>query len=351
MIKVLGFARYGPLAASTRYRLRQYIPGLAAMGIDLTVCHLLGDDYLRHRFNGGHLPIGTVLNGAINRLINLRDLGNYDLAVVYCELFPLMPAWLERMLTTRPYIYDFDDAFYLKYRKASFRGLRPILSNKFDNVIRGARAVTAGSQVLSNYALRFNKNTLLLPTVVDTSRYLPLRDRNDGKLTIGWIGSPSTAPYLSQLVRPLSALGREGPLRFIVIGGPAPFVPGVEVIEIPWQEDSEVELLNQFDVGVMPLPSDEWARGKCAFKLIQYMACGIPVIASPIGANVDVVSSDCGFLAGSDEDWLQALRFFRDNHLVRRRMGEAGRARVIDHYSLARNLVDFAATIRQVAST
>lgn len=350
MIKVLGFAMYGPLAASTRYRLGQYIPGLAANGIELSVCHLLSDEYLRQRFQGGRFPLCSVLSGAIARLRDLSRLRDHDLAVVYGELLPLIPALFELAFLQKPYIYDFDDAFYLKYRTGRLRGFHPLMGNKFDDVIRGAHAITAGSRVLRDYAIGLNKKTSILPTVVDTTRYLPnLRTRGGTIFTIGWIGSPSTAPYLSELVGPLSALGREGPVRFVVIGAKAPVIANVDVVEIPWREDREVELLNQFDVGVMPLPNDDWARGKCAFKLIQYMACGLPVIASPVGANIDVVSQECGFLAGSADQWLQSLQLLRDNRILRLEMGQFGRTRVINHYSLAGNLSFLAETIRQVA--
>jgi len=348
MIKVLGFALYSPLAASTRYRLSQYIPGLAANGIELTVCHLLGDDYLRERFQGSSFPFSSIFRGAIERFTDLVHLQNYDLAVVYCELFPIMPALFEQALLRKPYIYDFDDAFYLKYKSPGLSALRPFLSNKIEVNIRCAAAVTAGSRVLRDFAMGLNSNTALLPTVVDPTRYLPQSgSRRSEKFTIGWIGSPSTAPFLSSLINPLSILGREGPIRFVVIGGRAPSIPNVEVVEIPWDERTEIELLNQFDIGVMPLPDTEWARGKCAFKLIQYMACGVPVIASPVGANIDVVSVDCGLLATTEDDWLQSIRNLRDHQELRLRMGAFGRARVVEKYSLDRNLIELVAIIRQ----
>ena len=350
MIKVLGLALYGPLAASTRYRLSQYTPGLASMGIDLQIRYLLGDDYLRQLFDGDGRSRQSILRGVLARISHLTRLNAYDLVILYCELFPLMPAWLERVLIRLPYIYDFDDAFYLKYRKPGFRGVQSILDTKFENLIRGASAVTAGNHVLTAFARRFNDQTILLPTVVDTTRYLRSEKfRRVEGFTIGWIGSPSTAPYLAQLVQPLSEFGLESHVRLIVIGGKAPAIANVEVVEIAWQESTEIDLLNQFDVGVMPLPDDEWARGKCAFKLIQYMACGIPVIASPVGANIDVVSPNSGFLASTSEEWLGALRQLRDNPIVRSRMGEAGRRRVVDNYSLTRGLPLLAQVIRKVA--
>ena len=159
-------------------------------------------------------------------------------------------------------------------------------------MISSAFAVTAGNSELAAYARSFNNNVRLLPSVVDTDCFSPSSNslNLDSRLfTVGWIGSPSTAPYLRLLVEPLQLLALELPVRLLVVGGPAPDVAGVDVIEHVWSLEEEVTLINQFDVGVMPLPDSLWSRGKCAYKLIQCMACAIPVIASPVGANVHVV--------------------------------------------------------------
>lgn len=350
-MKVLGLALYGPLAASHRYRLGQYVPGLARLGIDLEVKGLLDDDYLRRRFRGERVPPAVMLRAGIRRLAHLLRRAEYDLAILYGELFPLMPAGLEKALLGLPYVYDFDDAFYLKYRSGRLGRLSPWLGDKFDRLIRDARAVAAGNRTLAEYAGRYNPNVRLLPTVVDTERYRPRRRvaAAGAPLTVGWIGSPSTAAYLQELAEPLSVLGREGAVRWLVIGGRAPRVDGVEVVELDWSEAGEVEAINGFDIGVMPLPDDPWARGKCAFKLIQYMACGVPVIASPVGANVDVVGGDRGLVASTPQQWLEALRQLRDRPERRRTLGAAGRERVVEHYSLARNLPELAALISEAA--
>ena len=349
MIKVLGLALYGPLAASTRYRMTQYVPGLAELGIDLRLTSLLSDEYLRRRFNGGGLPLAAMAHDGAERLKQLHRFGDFDLAMLYCELFPFMPGWLERGLIRKPYIYDMDDAFYLRYRLGRKRIARSVLGDKFDSVMAGAAAVTAGNSVLAQYALKHNPAVRQVPTVVDTTRYVPKAGRQNPVFTVGWIGSPSTASYLPELVAPLAALGDEAPLNFVVIGGKAPAIPNVNVIEVEWQEQTEVDLINTFDVGVMPLPDDDWARGKCAFKLIQYMACAVPVVASPVGANVDVVTPECGLMASATDEWVQALKAIRDDAGLRQRMGEAGRQRVVEHYSLHTALPKLAEVIYMAA--
>jgi glycosyltransferase involved in cell wall biosynthesis len=348
MIKVLGLALYGPLAASTRYRLTQYVPGLARRGIDLQICHLLGDEYLRRRFSGSALPVAAMLRAGLARLSDLQRQTSFDAAMLYCELFPMIPGRLERALIRLPYIYDFDDAFFLKYRSGRLAFAKPLLGNKFATLISGARAVTAGNHLLARYAHQFNPVAEYLPTVVDTRRYVPVREGPSNIFTVGWIGSPSTAHYLDELIEPLSILGSEGPVRLVVVGGKAPVVPGLSVIEMAWQEETEVALINSFDVGVMPLRDDEWARGKCAFKLIQYLACAVPVVASRVGANIDVVNDECGFLATTADEWVEAFRALRDQPKQRAEMGQAGRERVMKHYSLHRNLPVLESTIRQL---
>jgi glycosyltransferase involved in cell wall biosynthesis len=275
--------------------------------------------------------------------------------MVYAELLPLLPAWFEQCLLTVPYIFDLDDAFYLKYRTGRLGLLRPFLGSKIDRLMAGAAAVTVGNHILEQYARRFNPSVVLLPSVVDTDHYKPgepctPRPLSDS-FTVGWIGSPSTAPYLQSLVEPLRQLALERPVRLLVVGGPAPVIPGVEVIEQSWSLETEVPLIQRFDVGVMPLPDTAWARGKCAYKLIQCMACGVPVVASPVGANVDAVPAACGILASSSGQWLDAFRHLAADPELRQRMGASGRRWVQERYSLHSALPILAGVIRQVVET
>lgn len=249
-----------------------------------------------------------------------------------------------------PYIYDFDDAFFLKYSLDRFKKVSFLLRDKFNPIVKNAAAVTAGNNYLATYARQWNAATHVLPTVVDTTRYTPVPARQNGVLTVGWIGSPSTSVYLSELAKPLAELGREGPVRFLVVGGYSAAIPGVEVVNMPWSEATEVDMINTFDIGVMPLFDDEWAKGKCAFKLIQYMACGVPVVASPVGANVEVVTNECGLLAGSAVEWLAGLRTLRDSPALRQRLGDAGRERVVANYSLHTAVPKLAEVIRHAAA-
>jgi glycosyltransferase involved in cell wall biosynthesis len=351
LIRVLGLSLYGPQAASHRVRLSQFQQGLAAQGIELQIQSLLDDDYIHRRFAGGRPSLRGLIAAYGQRLKVLRRGVPADLAIVYGELLPFLPAFLENHLLNIPYIYDCDDAFYLKYRGGRLRWLQRLLGGKFDHIMACASVVTAGNDGLAAYARRFNPNAVLLPSVVDTDHYRPADPPPaPAPFTVGWIGSPSTAPYLQQLVEPLQQLACERPVRFLVVGGAAPAISGVQVIERPWSLEQEVPLIQQFTVGVMPLPDSEWARGKCAYKLVQCMACAIPVIASPVGANVQAVPPSCGMLAGDSAEWLAALRQLAADADLRQRMGAAGRCWVEERYSLRSTLPVLSSVIRRAVS-
>jgi glycosyltransferase involved in cell wall biosynthesis len=334
MIKVLGLSLYGNLAASTRYRLEYYGVELKEYGIDLEISSLLSNEYLLARYSKSHIPWLSLIRNGFLRFWLLLKYRQYDLIIIYGELFPFLPKQIERCLINIPYIYDFDDAFYLKYQQGLMaKLLAPFLQGKIEQLITRASAVTAGNLYLKNYAVGLNRNTVFLPTVVDTGKFNNLKIPKNNFFTIGWIGSPSTAIYLNEIIEPLKLIAKQSPIKLIVVGASAPKIPGIIIEEISWSDDTEVELINSFDVGIMPLFNDNWARGKCAFKLIQYMSCGVPVIASRIGANIDVVTPDCGFLVQSKDDWIDAISSLRDDAIMRESMGLAGRQRVLQNYS------------------
>lgn len=338
MISVLGLSLYGSIAASHRVRLSQFQPGLADVGIDLQIQSLLDNAYLQRSFSGRRPSLRGLVAAYVRRLYALLYADRFDLAIVHCELLPFLPGWLERHLLQIPILYDCDDAFFLKYRSGRLRLLQPLLGVKADRLMASAVAVTAGNSALAAYSRRFNSTVAVLPSVVDTDLFRPAAsppaNRSGDPFTVGWIGSPSTVPYLQLLVKPLQQLARERSVRLLVVGAPAPAIAGVEVIAQPWSLEREVSLIHQFDVGVMPLPDTPWTRGKCAYKLIQCMACGIPVVASRVGTNIEVVPSECGVLAESPEQWLAAFRLLASDPELRQQIGAAARQWVDQYYSL-----------------
>jgi len=354
MIPVLGLSLYGPQAASHRVRLSQFQPGLAVAGIDLQIQSLLDNAYLQQSFSGRRISLRNLFAAYGRRIKFLRKVDSFALAIVYGDLLPFFPGWLEGQLLQIPFIYDCDDAFFLKYHTRRLCLLQPLLGDKADRLMAAAVAVTTGNIELAAHARRFNSTVTVLPSVVDTEHYRPVEpprsDCSSEPFTLGWIGSPSTAPYLQLLVDPLQQLAGERPVRLIVVGGAAPAIGGVEIIQLPWRLEQEVPLIQQFHVGVMPLPDTPWTRGKCAYKLIQCMACAIPVVASRVGANVEVVHPDCGLLAESQEQWLDAFRHLAADPGRRQQMGAAARLWVEQRYSLKSALPVLASVIKQAAA-
>lgn len=351
MIRVLGLALYGPQAASHRVRLSQFHDSLLASGISLHIQSFFDDAYIQRQFAGTPVSPSFLIDGYVRRISVLLNHSSFDLAIVYGDLLPLLPGFLERSLLRLPFIYDLDDSFYLKYRQGRLRWLRPFLGTKIDNLISSAVSVTAGNAHLSAYSRSLNPNVTLFPSVVNTDILTPVLRRTDPSrnlqpFTVGWIGSPSTSPYLTQLIQPLQQLALERPVRLIVVGAVVPSIPGVQVVNKRWSLDSEASYIRQFDVGVMPLPDTPWTLGKCAFKLIQCMSCGIPVIASRIGANVEVVTPAVGFLVSSPTEWLQAFRLLASDPQLRQRMGQHGRQRAELSYSIRSSLPTLISVIR-----
>lgn len=334
--RLLCAMRYGPLGASSRLRLGQYMPLLAQAGLSVSQSSFLDDEYLRALY-GGRARGGAALAGYRRALSLPQAIRQHDLLWIEKELLPWMPFWLERgVLGQTPYILDFDDAWALRYAASPSALVRAVLRNKFGQLLRGAALCIVANETLYRWAASEGaRHILLLPTVVDTARYVPLPPP-DGPFTIGWIGTPLTAAYLDLVAAPLRQLAREAPMRLLVIGAPGFTLPGVEVESLPWSAQSEAELIGRCHAGIMPLPDSEWTNGKSGYKLIQYMAMARPAVGSAIGANHHVVRpGETGFLASTSADWLQSLRTLRDDPARASAMGMAARRRVEQHYSLA----------------
>lgn len=351
MIRVLALTRYGALGASTRLRTLQYVPLLREDGIDIDVSPLLVDAYLEGLYRRGRGPLLASLAGYTRRLAALTNQRAYDLVWLEKELLPWLPAAFERMLR-QPYLVDYDDAIFHRYDQHPRALVRWLLGNKIDLVMRRAQVVVVGNRYLADAARRAGARELeIVPTSVDTQRYRPLAKdsgRNaSGDFNVGWIGTPQTAPFLKTLTPVFERLHGSGGFRFTFIGVPAGLDVGVPYEAFPWTESDEVSLLQQLDCGIMPLPDLPFERGKSGYKLIQYMACGLPVVASPVGENQHIVREGVnGFLASQTDEWIAALQGLRDAADRGRALGMAGREIVEATYDCRRNAKRIAALLR-----
>jgi glycosyltransferase involved in cell wall biosynthesis len=355
-MKVTAFTRYDRQAASTRQRLLQYLPALAAAGIEVRYEPLLGDDYVRTIVSGASFSRRNVARAYLGRLRELLFRPAPDVVWIYAELFPFLPGWVEKLALSRSraVVCDFDDAFFHNYDASPNAAVRTLLGRKLQPLLKRAAACCCGNAYLEEYASRFCPRTIILPTVVDSEVYRPRPgdSRSDRDLVIGWIGSPTTWRYMRPLLPVLTELAAERGVKVRVVGaGPAAEAdrfPGLELVE--WTESGEVADVQDMDIGVMPVADEFWALGKSGYKLIQYMACGLPVVASPVGVNRDIVSHRVsGFHATSLEEWRNCLGTLIDDAGLRSRMGSAGRKRVEEEYSLQVHAPRLAALLQSVA--
>lgn len=339
-LKVLALTRYSGLAASSRLRTLQFSPSLASDGIRVDAYPLLSKRYLDKLYRGhGHALI-PAFGDYIARLTNRFRFSGYDAWWIEKELFPWLPFACERLWSawSPPWIVDYDDAIFHNYDLHRSSVARWVLGDKIDRVMRHARLVVAGNDYLADRArLAGAREIAILPTAIELARYAVAPAITDDRpFTIGWIGSPTSAKYL-ELLKPVltSMVNPQGAqsVRMVLIGSGKVEWPHIPVEVRPWSESTEVADIKSCDVGVMPLPDDPWERGKCGYKLIQYMACGLPVVASPVGVNREIVQVGVnGFLAETEAEWVAALDTLRRDHDLRRRMGAAGRRMVEERY-------------------
>jgi glycosyltransferase involved in cell wall biosynthesis len=339
-IRVAAFTRYGREAASTRQRLLQYLPALNAAGIEVQFEPLLDDDYVRGLAQGRSVSRRRILRSYLARFRSIIAARKSDIIWVYAELLPYLPGWIEMLALGRraAIVYDFDDAFFHNYDSSSNSLVRALLGRKLEPLMRSAAACTCGNDYLEAYASRFCARTMILPTVVDTQLYKARPSAATGApVVIGWIGSPSTWPYLKPVLPILADLVRDRNVKIRIIGAGASATAedrhGFEFVE--WAEEREVADVQSMDIGIMPLPDEVWARGKSGYKLIQYLACAVPAVASPVGVNSEIVTHGrTGFIASTAEEWRRALCTLIDDADLRARLGAAGRERVQRDYSL-----------------
>lgn len=337
---VLFLAKYAHNGASSRYRTYQYLPLLERAGFDTQAMPLFNEAYLEQRYQTGKGSLVEILKAFFGRLVGLCKIKRFDIVVIEYELLPYSPAFLERLLRWSgvPYLVDYDDALFHRYDSHPNGLVRMLLGNKIATVMRNAELVIAGNRYLADYAENSGaKRTEMLPTVVELDRY-PMKNlvgADSGVFTVGWIGSPSTSKYLTLIASALTEHCIEANGRVRLIGSGNVSLPDVPIEILPWREEAEVELLQACDVGIMPLPDEPWTRGKCGFKLIQYMTCGLPVIASPVGVNKEIVEHGVnGFLAETHDEWVLALETLHNDLVLRKTMGAAGRRKVEEKYCL-----------------
>jgi glycosyltransferase involved in cell wall biosynthesis len=337
-MKILFLTRFGPKGASSRLRSLQYIPWFEGEGIECVASYLFDDVMLSIKYEYGRYHIVDVVFAYWRRIIALIKVRQFDFVFIEKEALPWFPAWFETWLLNHVrYALDFDDAIFHNYDLHRYAWVRNLYGRRIDSIMAGAHLVTAGNRYLADRAIAAGTRWVdIIPTVVDLARYVVKRtELIPNKPIILWIGSPSTVQYLSALAEPLKKLADRHSFTLRVIGGGLISIPGVSVESLDWSLDTEADSIAECDIGIMPLQDTPWEQGKCAYKLIQYMACGLPAVASPIGANLDVlIDGNTGFFASTSSDWVEKLDLLLCDAELRQRLGRTGRERVEARYCL-----------------
>jgi glycosyltransferase involved in cell wall biosynthesis len=332
-------------SASERYRIYQFLPRLERAGFACTV-RPFATRALHRAIQREKLASKLLLTPLcyVRRFFQLSSLSHYDAVVVHRGIFPFPWPALEKMIIRRhaKVIFDFDDAIHVGHQDIGTAKYPRIYKLKYgpgvNEMLRHSTHVIAGNRTLADHALRFNSRVSVIPTVVDLDQYAyqpPLASSD--ALTIGWVGSRSTSPYLLEMEQVFRKLTEAypGKIRFQIYGHPERTLNLPNFSSLPFSLATEIADLRNIDIGIMPAPDNEWTRGKCAFKAIQYMAVGIPTVVSPVGMATELVENNVnGFWARTPEEWFETLSQLVTDARLRIRFSEAGRKTIESRYSL-----------------
>jgi glycosyltransferase involved in cell wall biosynthesis len=340
-MKILFLTKYDESGPSSRVRSYQFKLYLENDHVEFYFSPLHDTGYIKNLYLRNTRNYLSILKSCMNRfffLLKNDRVRKFDLLVIEKELFPYVPFldnWILRYLGI-PYVLDYDDAIFHNYDLNKNHCLKLLLGNKISTLMLNSSLVLAGNSYLKDYAINAGaKKVTLLPSLINLDDY----DRkahysNEGKFILGWVGSPSTQHYLPMLAPVLKKLSKIFDIELVTIGAHEFIMEGVKVICYPWTCEIQKEKIKDFDLGIMPLKDTPWEKGKCAYKLLQYMAAGVPVLASAVGANNDVVREGVnGYLASNEEDWEEKLLLCLQNRVSLMTLGENAYEIVKEHYS------------------
>jgi glycosyltransferase involved in cell wall biosynthesis len=363
-MKVLGLSSYPVEAACTRYRMEQFVGPLAERGITLTTRAFL-DSQLFVQFYRRKAFIRTAIGLFKPALLRLRDLvtaSRADVVMVQREAMvfgPPLVEWLATHALKRPMVLDLDDATYVSYTSPTYGSLGRRLKwfSKTDDLIRWAGIVTCGNRSIAEYVASKGTAARVIPTVVDTEVFRPAAGRSkDTPVVLGWIGTHSTFPYLESIFPVLEELAKIHRFQLKVVGAGKDKIriPGIEVENVPWKLEREIQDFQSIDIGLYPIDaavySGNWAAGKSGFKAVQYMAVGVPYVATPVGGSAEIgEGGTTHFFASTNDEWRDALKELIVDSDKRKRMGAAGRRHVTEHYALPAQADKLAEALRDAA--
>jgi len=348
-IKILALSLFGRQGASSGYRLYQYLPHFKNKGIDCKVYPLINDKAYNillglkkvNKFIKPIIKSYLVIIALLKRFFQILRAGKYDIVFVQKDVLPSFYLFLLKKLNNK-IIFDLDDALYENHStiKPSFFSLDYIFfkmrKKNLIKMLKCAKAVTVTTPYLAKYVKKFNQNVHVITGPINCELYLPTEKVNKDKIIIGWIGSPVTTKYIQDMSEVFVSLQEKYPnIQFNFIGAKKFILKNVNINFLDWSEESEIRLLSEFDIGIMPLTDDKWSKGKGGLKILQYFAMSIPAISSPVGINNDLISHGTnGFLAKDRNDWIKYFEALITDQNLRTKMGIKGRKLIENKYDL-----------------
>ncbi len=336
-------------APSQRFRHEQYTQFFNQKGVSLVTLPFYSESTYQILYQRGYWSMKAwgLFYGYVRRIVDLFKLIDTPVVFIHREMAPLGPPifeWVIAKVLKKKIIYDFDDAIWRSQYTQEVKWIRFLKNpSKVNLIIRWSWKVSCGNDYLVAHALKYNTSVFLNPTTVDTdTRYAEVKDQHSSDVVVGWTGSHSTLMYLEALVPLLEKVYDKVPFRFTIIcDRPLSYMPSFATF-IPWKEETEIEDLLNFNIGIMPLVEDPWTEGKCGFKAIQYMALAIPALVSPVGVNKQIVDHGInGYICATDQEWESALTTLIQNEALRIEMGLKAREKIIQHYSVSSNKTNF----------
>lgn len=330
---------YPDRSPSQRFRFEQYLDYLKEKGVEFTYSYLVSKKHDKVFYSKGNLlkKLYLLIIFTLKRFKDLRRAKNYDLVFIQREAFYLGTTFFEKQFAKKTkLVFDFDDSIWLNNVSDANKNLN-FLKNpgKISKIISYSDLVIAGNQYLANYAKKYNDNVKILPTIINTDEYKKENKQKD-KICIGWSGSVTTIQHFEYAIPFLKEIKKQfnDQVYFKVIGDGTYINEELEIKGQPWKKASEIKDLSEFDIGIMPLPDDEWAKGKCGLKGLQYMALEIPTIMSPVGVNTEIIQdTENGFLAKTTKEWTEKISKLIGSKELRSKVSTNGRETVIKKYS------------------
>lgn len=342
---------------SQRYRYEQYISYLEKNGFEFTFSPIINESDDKVFYSKGKVLLKALITFK-SILIRIKDWMRYDqfnIIFIQREALYIGSTFFEHKAfrSKAKVIFDFDDSIWLMDTSPENKKYEFLKNpDKAKTNLKHAHLVIAGNNYLADFAKQYNRNTIVIPTTVDCDLHLPKPGlRNKEQVVIGWSGSISTVKHFEAFVPVLKKLKAKygNKIVFKLLGEPNYKNTELNIIGDQWRSETEVDQLNKMDIGIMPLPDDKWANGKCGLKGLTYMACGVATVMSPVGVNKEIIShGENGFLANTEEEWIHCLSQLIENKELRLKLGEAGRRTVVDKFSVQANKENYLKAFQSV---